>query len=121
MGKNPSVRHSFDQYCIVAYRPPSNRSPEWEAQPIILLLLKTVLGALQIYVHPRWRETVDPQDVEYLTELFEDLPERIVDQAAETFSQFCNLGVGPLVTEDIGNCEWRIENLQNLLPQFLRL
>jgi len=65
-------------------------------------VLKDANGSLRFLAHPKWRSLVQPEDVRDIYDLFVDLIERADEQPAALFQQLSSLGVGPLVTQQIG-------------------
>jgi len=82
-----------------------------------LLVFEDAKGGLCFLVRPDWRSAVQPEDVNYITNLFRDFPERADEQAAALFEQLSSLAVGPLVTQQTGE---RISDYPPLLDQFSR-
>jgi hypothetical protein len=70
--------------------------------PILLLVLRNEKGSLQFLVHPDWRSTVQSEDLKYFDCLFCDFLERAETYPDDLFEQISSLGVGPIVTQEVG-------------------
>jgi hypothetical protein len=60
-------------------------------------------GNLRFLVHPELRAVVSGNDLPYLESLFKDFIERAELHPAALFKQLSSLGVGPLVTKEVGS------------------
>jgi hypothetical protein len=59
-------------------------------------------GNLRLLIHPEFRALLQDEDRAYFQALLIDLPERAKLQPDALFKQLCSLGVGPLVTQTVG-------------------
>jgi hypothetical protein len=69
---------------------------------IILLVLEDAEDKLSFLVHPQLRMVVSGSDLSYLESLLRDFVERARLHPAALFKQLSSLGVGPLVTQEVG-------------------
>ena len=53
-------------------------------------------------VHPELRAIVQPEDIGYVQALLQDFLERAKLDPNALFKQLCTVGIGPMVTGDIG-------------------
>ena len=70
--------------------------------PVILLVLRDENGALRLMVSPDLRTIVQGDDWTYLDPLLLDLLDRAKAQPGDLFKQLSSVGVGPLVTQEVG-------------------
>jgi len=111
---NLQLKPGSDRICMVAYHANSGRELVSSSSGVILVILEITANQLRVYVETNWREVVTVEDAPYFSEILDDLPERILHQPDETFSQFSTLSMGPLITEYIGECD--SENAMKTLP-----
>ena len=69
---------------------------------------------LRFLVRTDWRILVCQEDQDYIQAIIEDSTDRAKLNPARTFKQFSSLGIGPLITRDVGS---RIQD-HPLLPDF---
>jgi hypothetical protein len=60
-------------------------------------------GNLRFLVHPDWRTLVEKEDIDYIDSLLLDFLERAKVHPEALFKQLSSLGVGPLVTQELGS------------------
>jgi len=73
---------------------------------------------LRFLVHPELRAVVAGSDLPYLESLLKDFVERAKLHPEALFKQLSSLGVGPLVTQQVGS---NISNSPSLLKFFSHL
>jgi hypothetical protein len=89
--------------------------------PVILLVLKDEKGALRLMVSPDLRTIVQGDDWAYLDPLLLDLQDRARIQPAALFKQLSSIGVGPLVTQEVGKELTDHPKLRDLPDRFIDL
>ena len=92
-----------------------------EASFTILLVLRGAEGGLSFLVEPDWQSMVPDADLNYIEALFDDFRERARQTPGGLFEQLCSLGVGPLVTQEVGKQISDYPQLLALLPRFVPL
>jgi hypothetical protein len=60
-------------------------------------------SGFQILIHPDWREIVKAEDLHYIESLLRDFAERAELYPSALFTHLSSLGVGPLVTNEVGS------------------
>jgi hypothetical protein len=90
------------QFCVLEYKPHNQAAVSMRLAPILLLVLRNEKGSLQFLVHPDWRSTVQSEDLKYFDCLFCDFLERAETYPDDLFEQISSLGVGPIVTQEVG-------------------
>ncbi len=68
-----------------------------------MLVLEDGEGHLRFLVHPELHTVVADNDLSYLESLLKDFLERAMQHPAALFKQLSSLGVGPLVTQEVGS------------------
>jgi hypothetical protein len=76
---------------------------------------------LRLLVHPELRTIVQAEDLAYPESLLSDFLERARQHPEELFNQLCSLGVGPLVTQEVGASVSDFPNLLELSLRFVEL
>jgi hypothetical protein len=76
---------------------------------------------LKLYVDPHWRELVQTEDRDYLESLLKDLVERAQQEPETIFKQLSSLGVGPVVTAEVGTNFSESAKRSSLIEHFLQL
>jgi hypothetical protein len=76
---------------------------------------------LRFLVHPDLRTVVAENDLPYLDSLLRDWVERTKLDPAALFKQLCSLGVGPLVTQEVGSSISDCPPLLYLCSHFVQL
>ena len=89
-------------FCALVYTPHDSSQASSHAAPTILLALRDREGNLRLLIHPEFRALLQDEDRAYFQALLIDLPERAKLQPDALFKQLCSLGVGPLVTQTVG-------------------
>jgi hypothetical protein len=68
----------------------------------VLFVLKSEDGSLRFLIHSKIRQIVQGEDSAYIEELLQDFHGRAKRDPATLFKQLSSLGVGPLVTNQVG-------------------
>jgi hypothetical protein len=69
---------------------------------MILLVLKDQTGRVSFFVHPELRMVVLGEDFDFIESLIRDLLERAKLHPEALFKHLSSLGVGPIVTQEVG-------------------
>lgn len=88
---------------------------------MLLLVLRELGGSLSLLVHPEFRTVVEDEDRGYIESLLRDLPDRAKLYPADLFKQLSSLGVGPLVTKDVGLDLSECPSLKEATSLFVKL
>ena len=72
-------------------------------ESIILIVLNAPNGDLSLLVSPTLRQIVQGSDLAYIDSLLKDFVVRATLRPSALFEQLCSLGVGPLVTYELGS------------------
>ncbi len=75
-------------------------------------------GDLRFLVHPDLQNIVQEGDFEYIQSLLKDFLERAKREPAALFKQLSSLGIGSLVTQDVGLNLADDSSLQELSSRF---
>jgi hypothetical protein len=118
--ENPALNNGL-QFCVLEYKPHNQAAVSMRLAPILLLVLRNEKGSLNILVHPDWRSIVQYEDLEYFDCLFRDFLERAETDPDDLFKQVSSLGVGPIVTKDIGMNLQERPFLQRLFAELVNL
>jgi hypothetical protein len=78
-------------------------------------------GGLRFLVHPDWRSHIQLEDVNYINDILRDFLERAEEQPKALFEQLSSLGVGPLVTQQIGERITDFPHFLELSSRFVQL
>ena len=84
-----------------------------------MLVLKDKEDSLRILIHPDFRTIVLPEDSTYLDSLLKDFLERAKLHPAALFKHLSSLGVGPLVTQEVGSYPSEDPSIRELSSRFL--
>ncbi len=103
------------------YRPNVLGADPLQAGPIILLVLKNREGKLRFLVHPELSKLVTGKDLFYVESLLRDFVERAKLDSEALFQQLSSLGVGPLVTQEVGSSIYDYPALLRLSSRFEQL
>jgi len=76
---------------------------------------------MSFLVHPDLRAVVTENDWAYIESLLQDLVKRAKQHPADLFKQLSSLGVGPLVTHEVGIDLKDHRTLQELSSRFVQL
>jgi hypothetical protein len=90
-------------------------------RPVILLVLKDGEGNLQFLLHPELHSIVQEEDLEYIQSLLRDFLERAKREPAALFNQLSSLGVGSLVTQEVGSNLDDDSSLKELSSRFVAI
>ena len=91
------------QFCSLEYRPQGWGGVSSRFRPIILIVLRDGEGNLRFLLHPDLHLIVQQEDLEHIRSLLEDFLERAKLEPAALFKQLSSLGVGSLVTQEVGS------------------
>jgi hypothetical protein len=78
-------------------------------------------GNLRFFVHPELHIIIQEEDLDYIQSLLEDLLERAKREPEALFKQLSSLGVGSLVTQEVGSKLADNSSLQELSSRFVEL
>src|SRR5271157_1216350 len=106
------------QFCALEYRPQRWNMASSHKAPVVLLVLRREDGSLRILIHTELSAIVQREDSPYIEELLRDFLGRAKEHSAELFKQISSLGVGPLVTSEVGTNFSEHTALIKLLPRF---
>jgi hypothetical protein len=95
------TENNLPHYCILAYRDQGQSLSGGDNLTAVAVVVSEG-AALRIYLHPKLTEVVQPSDMAYMADMFSDLHERSQWDANGLFVQLCDLSVGPLITERVG-------------------
>lgn len=84
-------------------------------------MLKDRGGNLRFLAHPELYTIVQKEDLEYIQSLLKDFLERAKRDSAALFKQLSSLGMGSLVTQEVGSDIGNDPSLQELLSKFVEL
>lgn len=93
------------QFCIVEYRSKQWKSVEDKSNLILVAIFAVDDDdkfKLQVFFDPQWRKFVHEKDKAYIESLLMDAEERLHRDAEMLFTQLCSLGVGPVVSIEVG-------------------
>lgn len=76
---------------------------------------------LRFLVNPELRTIVQNDDLEHIQSLLKDFLERAKQEPAALFKQLSSLGIGSLVTQDVGSNLADDSSLQELSLRFVEL
>jgi len=76
---------------------------------------------LRFLVRPELQTIVRSEDIELIQSLFKDFLERAKQEPAALFKQLSSLGIGSLVTQDVGSNLADDSSLQELSLKFVEL
>ena len=101
------VPRTSPQFCILEYRTQQGGSDEPKPNQVILCAFldredESDQYKIRILVDPDWHEYVQNEDQEYIDLLLRDLVQRAHHEAETLFKHLCSLGVGPVVTVEVG-------------------
>lgn len=91
------------RFCALEYWPQNWEIATSTVAPVILLVLRDEKGRLHIRIHPELHVLVHSEDLAFLESLLQDFTERAKLHPEELFKHLCSLGVGPLVTQQVGS------------------
>jgi hypothetical protein len=91
------------EFCTLEYRQRDRSAASSGVAPVIVLVLRDTEGGLRLFEHPELRSIVREEDLVYLESLLDDFPKRAKLHPAALFKHLCFLGVGPLVTQEVGS------------------
>lgn len=109
------------QFCALEYRPQGAEIIEPPVASVILLVLRDGEGNLKLMVHPELRRIVLRADTALLETLIQDFIERAKLHPEQLFKHLSSLGVGPLVTKEVGSSLSDHPHLMELRTQFVEL
>lgn len=78
-------------------------------------------GKLRFFVHPNLATVLLEEDFEYIQSLLADFLDRATHDPASLFKQLSSIGMGPLVTQDVGSDIASDPSLEELLSKFVEL
>ena len=76
---------------------------------------------LRFLVHPELDTIIQKDDMEYIASLLQDFLERAKREPAALFKQLSSLGIGSLVTQDVGSNLADDSSLQEVSSRFVEL
>lgn len=100
--ENDTVIKHEPRFCVLEYRPQMpHAGSDWTGS-IVLLAVRDENGILHFSVRPDWQPGILDEDRDYLDALLADFLERAQLDPEALFQQLCALGVGPLITREVG-------------------
>jgi hypothetical protein len=87
----------------------------------MLLVLRDEDGNLRFLVHPELRTIVLEEDLAYIEALLSDFLERAKQDPAALFKQISCLGVGSIVTNQVGSNLSEYPTIESLSSEFVSL
>ncbi len=91
------------RFCILEYSPSGPRSDEADTTSAVALVLWSIESRnLRILIHPELRKVVQAEDLSYIESVFADFLERAKSEPESLLKQVSSLGIGPLVTRQVG-------------------
>ena len=109
------------QFCSLEYRQQSWGGVSARFRQVVLLVLRDREGNLRFLVHPELQTLVQEEDLPYIQSLLKDFLVRAKREPAALFKQLSSLGVGSLVTQEIGSNLADDSSLQELSTSFVEL
>lgn len=109
------------QYCSLEYREQRWGSASARFRPVVLLVFKETEGNLRFLVHPELRSIIQKEDLPYTESLLIDFLERSKQEPDALFKQLSSLGVGTLVTQDVGMDLDTNDGIRELSARFIEL
>ena len=96
-GQTPSI-----QFCCLRFVPDDGNEQLWpdDAQ-IIFVALKDERRIVEIYVNRDWRRLVQESEHSYISELIDDLKQRLILGPEDLFKQISGLAAGKLVADGV--------------------
>lgn len=116
-GNSKTDEYPHVQFCALEYSAQETSG----VATIILFVLADGEGILRFFVHPDWRTVVHTKDLDYIQSLLLDFTERNELHPEALFTQLSSLGVGPLVTKEVGKSISDHPILSELCSGFLQL
>ncbi len=116
----PDATHRY-QFCSMEYR-----QQGWEGilsrfRTVVLIVLCDEEGKLRFFVHPNLRTVILEEDVDYIQSLLADFLDRATRDPVSLFKQLSSIGMGSLVTQDVGSDIASDPSLEELLSKFVEL
>lgn len=84
-------------------------------------MFKETEGNLRFLVHPELRSIIQKEDLPYTESLLIDFLERSKQEPDALFKQLSSLGVGTLVTQDVGMDLDTNDGIRELSARFIEL
>ena len=109
------------QYCSLEYRQQSWGGASSRFRPVVLIVLMDSERSLRFLVHPELHSIIQKEDFEYIQSLLMDFLERARREPATLFKQLSSLGIGSLVTQEVGSNFDNNPSLQELSSRFVEL
>jgi hypothetical protein len=109
------------QFCALEYRQQSWGGASARFRPVVLLVLREREGNLRFLVHPELLTIVQEEDLDYIQSLLKDFLERAKREPEALFKQLSSLGVGSLVTQEVGSKLADNSSLQEIASSFVEL
>ncbi len=110
-----------ERYCVLVYvTAGSDFSPPGAEVPILLAHMNSHRG-LSLFFNPRWNEIVECGHQDYVHSLLDDLAVRAKSDPDAVFQQVTSLGVGPIVTRNVGQWDTRDHMVDALQADFKEL
>ena len=109
------------QYCSLEYRQQSWGGASSKFRPVVLIVLMNSESSLRFLVHRELRTIIQKEDFEYIQSLLVDFLERARREPEALFKQLSSLGIGSLVTQEIGSNLADNSSLQELSSKFVEL
>ena len=113
--------HPQYQFCSLEYRRQSWGDASSRFRPVVLIVLRDGEGNLRFLVHPELHTIIQEKDLDYIQSLLKDFLERAKLEPAALFKQLSSLGIGSLVTQEVGSNLADDSSLQELSSSFVEL
>jgi len=108
-------------FCALEYRPKAWSVSTSRKAEVVLLVLRSEDESLQFFIHPEWRTIVHGEDCAYIESLLRDFHDRAKMHPEALFKQISSLGVGPLVTQQVGSDISEYPSIQGLFSIFVQV
>jgi hypothetical protein len=109
------------RYCSLEYRQQSWTGASARFRPVVLVVLMDSENRLRFLAHPALHTIIDKRDIEYVQSLMADFLERAKREPAALFKQLSSLGIGSLVTQEVGSNFDDNPSLQENSSKFVEL
>jgi hypothetical protein len=114
-------RDPQSQFCALEYREKRWNIAASPKSTVVLLALRDEEGTPRFLVHPELRTIVLEEDLAYIEDLLSDFLQRAMQDPAALFTQISSVGVGPLVTNEVGSSLSECPAMESLSARFMPL
>jgi hypothetical protein len=109
------------QFCSLEYREQRWNMAASPKSTVVFLALRDEEGTPRFLVHPELRTVVLEEDLAYIEDLLSDFLQRAMQDPAALFKQISSVGVGPLVTKEVGSSLSECPAIECLSSKFMPL